>query len=140
MRAERRCESGQVTVLMVVVAAGILVLVAAVYDGGEVLAAKRRAANEAQSAARAGAQAVDVGTYRRTGEVRLDPVRAQVLANDLLHATGQTGTVDADPQRVRVTVAFEQPTALIGILGITAVHIEERAESRALSGITAAEP
>lgn len=133
-------ETGQVSLLMAITVTGVLLLIAVVYDGGEILAAKRRAANEAQSAARAGAQAVDAGSYRQSGEFHLDPVAAESAAREFLVSTGYTGTVHADLQRVQVTVTQHHPTVLLGIIGINDVTIEERAESMPLHGVEAALP
>ncbi|MFI7536695.1 hypothetical protein [Streptosporangium sp. NPDC049376] len=54
---------------------GALILLAGiVVDGGLALGARVRAINEAQEAARSGAQQLDLAAYRRDGRIRPEPV------------------------------------------------------------------
>ena len=77
-RRSRRAgtDSGQVTAFVVVMAAALVLMIGLVLDGGLTLAARERALGEAQEAARAGAQAVNLATYRQDGNLVLDPAQA----------------------------------------------------------------
>src|SRR3546814_2863091 len=59
-------ERGSVTAFVVIMTSALLAMAGLVIDGGYALAAHRRAFNEAEAAARAGAQAVDLDTLRAT--------------------------------------------------------------------------
>jgi len=73
-----REESGQVTAFVVVFVAALLLMAGLVIDGGLALAAQVRAIDEAQAAARAGAQSLDLRAYRASNAVVLDrPGRLQ---------------------------------------------------------------
>src|SRR4029077_13727983 len=69
----RRSDSGQVTVFVVGIMAALLVLAGLVVDGGDVLAARQVAMENAQAAARAGAQAISLSAYRSIGQLVLQP-------------------------------------------------------------------
>ncbi len=93
MSARLTEQSGQVTTFVVVFALTVIFVAGLVFDGGYVLAARRRAFNEAEAAARVGADALVVDSYRSTGGVDLDPALAITAAQDYLAQTGHTGTV-----------------------------------------------
>ena len=66
-----------VTAFVVVFTFALLLLAGLVIDGGLALAARVQAIDEAQAAARAGAQAIDLPLFRSTGQIVLDPARGQ---------------------------------------------------------------
>ena len=70
-------ERGSVTVFVVIFTIALVFVAGLVFDGGQILAARREASNVAESAARAGAQAIDEGELRRSGQIRLDPLNAR---------------------------------------------------------------
>ncbi len=133
-------ERGQVTAFVVVMVAALLLCVGLVADGGLLLAAKRRASNEAEQAARAGAQAVATDTYRASGVLRLDPARARAAARAYLAATGHHGTVRVAGDRVAVTVQITQPMQLFGLAGIGGMTVTGRGVARAARGVEGATP
>jgi Flp pilus assembly protein TadG len=136
----RDAERGQVTAFVVVMVAALLLCVGLVADGGLLLAAKRRAGNEAEQAARAGAQAVATDTYRATGVLRLDPARARAAARAYLAATGHPGTVRVAGDRVAVTVQITQPMQLLGLAGIGSMTVTGHGVARAARGVEGATP
>ena len=137
----RRNEDGQVTAFVVVFAIALIALAGLVLDGGNALAAKRRALNEAQAAARAGAQALDQPTYRSTGTYQLDPQKASTLAMDYLKQTGHdTGaTVNVTGTEVDVSVQWDQPMQVLGVVGITSMHISGSGSARSARGVVVEE-
>jgi len=139
-RIERNGDRGQVTAFVVVMAAALLLCVGLVLDGGLLLAAKRRASNEAEQAARAGAQAINTDAYRATGVLRLDPVRAGAAARAYLAAAGHQGTVRVAADRVGVTVQITQPMQLLGLAGIGSMTVTGRGAARAARGVEGAVP
>jgi Flp pilus assembly protein TadG len=135
-----RDERGQVTAFVVVFTAALLLFAGLVIDGGLVLAAQRRATNEAEAAARAGAQAVDIPTYRASGEFVLDSIRAAANARAYVAKTGHEGEVSVIGDRAIVTVRFRQPMQILGIGGLGAVTVTGRGQARAERGVGSAEP
>ena len=69
-------EAGMVTAFVVILTLALLAMAGLVTDGGLALAAKVRAIDDAQAAARAGAQAIDIPLYRQTGQITLDTSQA----------------------------------------------------------------
>src|SRR5580658_10523977 len=86
--------SGMVTAFVVIFTVALIVMAGLVLDGGLALAAKVQAIDDAQAAARAGAQAIDLPTY------------------------GHTGTVAVNGEQVTVTVTISQPTQILSLAGI----------------------
>ncbi|MDA8062338.1 MAG: hypothetical protein M0T80_07905 [Actinomycetota bacterium] len=111
-------ESGTVTAFVVVFMLALLVMAGLVADGGLALSAKVQAIDDAQAAARAGAQAIDVPLYRATGQITLDPSEASADAEAFLARAGRTGTVSVAGDQVTVTVTITQPTQILSLVGI----------------------
>jgi Flp pilus assembly protein TadG len=119
LRAHRGREDGTVTAFVVVFTAALILMAGLVLDGGLTLAAKVQAINDAQAAARAGAQAIDLSTFRTTGQITLDPAQATTDADNYLAAAGHTGTVEVNGDQVTVTVSITQPMQILSIVGIS---------------------
>jgi hypothetical protein len=119
LRARRGGEDGTVTAFVVVFTAALILMAGLVLDGGLTLAAKVQAINDAQAAARAGAQAIDLSTFRTTGQITLDPAQATTDADNYLAAAGHTGTVEVNGDQVTVTVSISQPMQILNIVGIS---------------------
>lgn len=94
--------------------ASALVLVAGMaYDGGQVIAAHNAARNDAERAARAGAQQIDLDHLRATNEPRLDPAAAEAAALEYLERAGATGTATASGTSITVTVTRTQAMRIL---------------------------
>lgn len=134
-------ERGQVTAFVVVFTTALIFVAGLVVDGGSLLAAKRRAMNEAEGAARAGAAslaALDIDAFRASGAVALDPERAEAAARDYLERAGHPDAdVVVNGDRVRVVVRFAGPEMLI--LGISTGVVTGKGEARAVRGVSEAE-
>lgn len=128
------------TAFVVVLATGILALAGLTLDGGLALAAKVRANGQAEAAARAGAQAIDLTTYRGSGTLRLVPAQAVANAQAHLTAEGATGTVTVSGDTVTVTVTASQPTQLLGLVGIGSLSVHGTGSAHPQRGVTAIEP
>ena len=103
-----RGDDGIVTAFVVIFAVALVFVCGLVLDGGRILASKREANNLAESAARAGAQAISDDAVRTGSAVIVDGAGAQSAACDFLSRAGQPcggGTfVSTDGNEVRVTV------------------------------------
>lgn len=136
-----RSERGQVTAAVVILTTALLLAAGLTYDGGLILAAKRQAINEAEAAARAGAQALDIDSYRGAGTVRLDPAQATALASGYLAATGHAHTIQPlGDDRISVTVTITQPLTLLGLAGLGSQTVTGQATARAAHGVEEAAP
>jgi Flp pilus assembly protein TadG len=135
-----REESGQVTPFVVVFVAALMLMAGLVIDGGLALAAKVRAIDEAQAAARAGAQALDLRAYRTSNTVVLDPARASAAARSYLSSTGDSGQVRVSGDTVFVTVTIAQPTQILGLAGLHALTVTGSGTATAVRGVTGPEP
>lgn len=124
--------------------AGLLLLAGLVLDGGLALAAKVQAIDEAQEAARTGAQQLDLATYRATGQVVLDSAAAEHAARTYLAATGNpqatTAEIQVNGDRVHVALTRRQPTQLLGLGGLRALTVHGSATAVAAHGVAAIEP
>ena len=138
--SERSSERGGVLPLVAVFLVGLVAMVGLVYDGGRLVDARRRATDQAEQAARAGAAQLDPASLRGDGPYVLDGPAALAAARAYLAATGATGTVTLSGNEVRVTVAFDQPTVLLGLVGVDRVRGSGSADARSVKGVTTEDP
>lgn len=108
-------DRGAVSTFLAVIALAMLMAAGLAYDGGRKVAALGEASHIAESAARAGAQAVDPAHLRTTGEVMLNPDQAVGLAGDYLADVGHTGQVTVAADQVTVTVTITVNPALLPV-------------------------
>jgi hypothetical protein len=136
LRSRRRDEEGMVTAFVVIFTFALLLLAGLVIDGGLTLAARVQAINEAQAAARAGVQAINIPLFRATGQIVLDPAQANQAAESYLAATGHTGTVQVNGDDVYVTVSITQPMQILGIGGVGSLTVTGHGSAAAQHGVT----
>lgn len=131
-----RDDRGSVTAMWAILALSLLVLGGLVYDGGQVLTARREANNLARQAARAGAQQVDEDSLR-LGAPTLDAVAAEAAAREFLAKRDVTPTaVTVLDSTVTVTVELIQPTPLLALVGIDDRTVTSTASARSARGVT----
>ena len=126
-----------VTAFVVIFTLALLLLAGLVIDGGLTLAARVKAIDEAQAAARAGAQAINLPLFRATGQVTLQPDQAQTAANAYLAATGNPGTVTVNGDQVTVSVTISQPMQILGLAGIGHLSVTGHGSAVAEYGVNA---
>jgi uncharacterized protein (UPF0333 family) len=136
IRALARDEEGMVTAFVVIFTFALLLLAGLVIDGGLTLSARVQAIDEAQAAARAGAQAINIPVFRSTGQIALDAVQARQDAQSYLAATGHSGTVAVNGNDVEVTVTISQPMQILGIAGIGGLTVSGQGNAVAEHGVT----
>jgi len=139
-RRLRKDEDGRVTAFVVIITLAALLFAGLVLDGGLALAAKVRAMGEAQEAARAGAQEIDLAAYRADGTLRLVPQQASAAAHSYLAAAGHTGTVSVAGNTVNVTVSINQPTQLLGLVSIGSITVTATGQAQPQRGISGVLP
>ena len=129
-----RDERGAVTAFVVVFTTTLLLVAGLVIDGGYLLAARRSAINEAEAAARAGAQAVRTDVLRADGPVTIDPVGARSRALDYLEGSGHAASVEVQGDTVRVEVTFKKALTLLGLAGIGQITVRGTGEAQGIRG------
>jgi hypothetical protein len=131
-------ESGQVTAFVVVFMVALIAIAGLVIDGGVALSAQRRAINEAQAAARAGAQALDTHAYRRgeTSTLRVD--EAEQASRDYMARAHPAATVTsaATTAGVTVDVTFQQPLNILGVFGFDSITARGHGSARSAHGVS----
>lgn len=140
LRRLREDQSGRVTAFVVIIVTAVLLFAGLVLDGGLALAAKVRALGEAQEAARAGAQEIDLTAYRANGALRLEPQQASAAARNYLAAAGHTGTVSVAGNTVNVTVTVSQSTQLLPLIGIGSITVTATGQAQPQRGISGVLP
>ena len=133
-------QSGQLSAFLVVLVIPLVAVAGLVADGGGVLAAHQEAIATALEAARAGAQAVDLGVLRSSGAVVLDQSEARAEAWSYLPAAGQNGTVVVSESEVTVTVTLRHTLAVLSAFGIGPVTVSGTATATAVQGVEGPSP
>ena len=124
-------ERGSITGFVAVIATALVMVAGMAYDGGQVIHAHNAARNDAEQAARAGAQQIDITYLRQTSEPRLDPAEAEAAALDYLAQVGATGTASVNGADITVTVTRTQALHILPgqdrtiIVTETATAVEE---------------
>jgi hypothetical protein len=135
-------DDGQVTAFVTVMVMALLLLAGLVLDGGLALAAKVQAIDEAQEAARVGAQQLDLGVYRTGGRVVLVPGNAASAARAYLAATGNPDAASAvvivSGNRLQITVTRRSPSQLLGLAGLGTLTVHGSGAAVAAHGVQAA--
>lgn len=131
-----RGEEGMVTAFVVIFTFALLLLAGLVIDGGLTLSARAQAIDEAQAAARAGAQQINLAVFRSTGQITLEPDQAARAAQSYLAATGHAGTVTVTGDQVQVAVSITQPMQILGMAGIGHLTVSGHGSALAEEGIT----
>lgn len=108
-------ERGSVSALVVGLAMSFLACAGLAVDGGRLISAKVRISDEAENAARVGAQAL---TNLRLGVPTVDRRRATSIAGDYLESLGSSGIVEASRFEVCVVVHESVEMTLLSLVGV----------------------
>src|SRR5690606_33869977 len=84
----RQRERGGATIFVLSMSVILMLCAGLVIDGGMGINARMRVADDAEQAARAGANAVDITQLRAGGALVIDPGLARLYAQDFLQARG----------------------------------------------------
>ena len=135
-RGRARRERGSATVFMLGFAAVLLVGAGLVVDGGLALNARSRLTDDAEQAARAGANAIDVAALRDRGELVVDSGQATSVASNFLAGRGYTNIdVRVNGNRVTVSADGKVDTAILGLVGINSFPVHGTAVAEPETGI-----
>jgi hypothetical protein len=130
----RRSERGQIIAFLVAITAGFIAIAGLVDDGGRALSGRVRALDEAQAAARAGAQYINLTLLREDGSVELDAAAAVQAADQYLSTVGDAGAVTVSGNSVHVTVTVNVPTQILGAFGLTNLTVSAQGDATAEQG------
>ncbi len=128
-------DAGNASIILVLIAPAIFGVAGLVVDGGRALNARQLAADQAEQAARAAADAVDVDAIRAGTGFVIDPLVARHAAERYLAAAGGTGSVAVGQGFVTVTVTATTPTAFLAVAGINHISVTGTATARPARGV-----
>lgn len=127
-------DRGQATAFVAGAVAAAWLFAGIVVDGGLAMAAKARATDVAQEAARTGAQQLDIGSLRNDHTVRLVPGRAAGAARRYVASTGDRPTVSVRGTAVTVHVTHHQSTQILKLVGVRSLPAGATATAHAERG------
>jgi Flp pilus assembly protein TadG len=133
-------DQGSASAFVVIFVTALLALAGLALDGGLALGAKVEANGQAEAAARAGAQAIDLAAYRDNGTLRLEPDQAIAGAQSYLASVGASGTVTVSGNTVTVTVTAVHRTQLLGLVGIPELRVHGMGSAHPQRGVTGIDP
>lgn len=140
----RATHPGQAIVWTAVMLPLFLAVIGLAADGGIVFSARRELQNVADSAARAGAQQIDLRVYResRGRTVVLDLQSAGQVAAEYAASQGRDSdvTVDVELRRVQVQVSSHVPTSFLRLVGVRTVPVSAVTNAEVRHGIERSEP
>ncbi len=126
---------GNASIILVLIAPAIFGVAGLVVDGGQAVNARQLAADQAEQAARAAADAVDVDAIRAGTGLVIDPFVARRAAERYLAAVGGTGSVSVGQGFVTVTVTATTSTAFLAVAGVNQISVTGTATARPARGI-----
>lgn len=112
---DRVTDRGSISALVVGLVMTFIACAGLAVDGGRMVAARIRVSDQAENAARTGAQAL---TDIRLGVPRIEPRRATQLASAYLASLGARGAVRASDKEICVTVSESRSMTLLALIGV----------------------
>jgi Flp pilus assembly protein TadG len=135
-RSRRRSQRGSATVFMLGFAAVLMVGAGLVVDGGLALNKRSQLTDDAEQAARSGANAIDVNALRSSGVLTVDPDQATAVATDFLSQRGYTNiSVVVNGNEVSASAEASVDTAILSLVGIDTFTVRGDATATPETGI-----
>jgi hypothetical protein len=133
-------ERGALSLMIVILFAGLVLLAGFVVDGGAKLDADENAFALAQEAARAGATAVDASSAYGNGSFVVDQNQALAAARGYLAAAGQNDyrVAAIGHLKIWVSVTIIEPTTFLSAIGISSLTCTGTATASLVTGVTGA--
>lgn len=131
-----RGERGSATVFVLGFATVLMVGAGLVVDGGLALNKRSQLTDDAEQAARVGANAIDIPTLRNRNVVAIDEGQAVSQATAFLAARGYTN-IDVRVNGIQVTVSADSKvdTVILGLIGIPSFPVHGDAVAEPETGI-----
>jgi Flp pilus assembly protein TadG len=135
LRPERRGQRGSATVFVLGFAAVLMVGAGLVVDGGLALNKRSQVADDAEQAARSGANAIDVAALRDRGQLVVDASQATAVASDFLSERGYTNIgVVVNGNEVTAAADGSVDTAILSLVGINTFTVHGEATATPETG------
>lgn len=132
-RRGNRDERGAAAVwTLILTVTAFTALLGLVGGGGELINDRVEAKRVAEQAARAGADALSAPAVR-SGHESVDRGEALARAHVVLRASGWDGKVRINGTEVVVTASGTRSPELLGLLGVSRVHISQTGSAKAIS-------
>lgn len=138
-RLREDCERGAVMFWVIPIMVGLIAMAGLIVDGGNAIAARERAEDVAQQAARAGADALSPVALHdaNPGDLTADPTAARAAAQRVLDAAGITHpNVVISGDSVTVSVTVHEKTQVLSAFGLDDVSGSASSTATALHGGT----
>ncbi len=140
LRAAIDNEAGMISAFVLAMMLGLFATIGLGLDPGLALATKVQAASQAEEAARAGAQQVDLTAYRTRGVIRLDADHAKAAAQRLLSLDHAAGDVSVRGNTVIVTITAIYRTQLWQLVGVDTMTVHATGTAFPQQGIAVPGP
>lgn len=137
--ARGRSDAGNASIVLVLITPALFGVAGLVVDGGRAINARQLAASQAEQAARAAADAVDVDAVRAGTGLVIDPLAAGAAAQRYLTAAGASGAVEVGMGTVTVTVSATTRTAFFAVIGVDQISVTAEATARPARGVVVEE-
>ena len=140
-RIDGSADSGSISLFVVVIVLGLFAMLGLVVDGSTRLVAQQRVSNQAEQAARAAAQSVNVTALRAGSAATLDAAAATRAATAYLAAVPgmQDPHVQVTATTVTVTVRTTVQPQILSIAGIGPLTVTGNGSAQLLRGTTTGE-
>lgn len=125
-------DEGSITALVVILTATFVACAGLAVDGGRLVAAKIELGDQAENAARVGAQ--EIASFRG-GSLQLDEFQAVRAAEEFLAASGVNGDAYIEDNSVTVDVWREVPMTLLRIFGVKEKTLSARRSATPTDGL-----
>lgn len=135
-------DRGSLSLYMALFMVALLAMAGLVIDGGAAIAARGRAADLAQQAARAGADALSQNSLRgpTPSALSIDPAAARAAATRVLTLGGASGEVTVTGLDVSVTAHVPRHAVILSAVGVSDLTGTATATATVLHGTTTGGP
>ena len=124
-------DEGSITALVVVLAMTFIACAGFAVDGGRLVAAKIELGDQAENAARAGAQEI---ASLRSGLLEIDESQAVIAAEEFLASHGLNGDVYVQDNSVTVSIRRVIPMTLLSLFGVKEKTLSARRSATPVDG------
>lgn len=129
-------ERGSASVFFLLTATAVVAAAGLLIDGGEILAGKAQTIDNAEQAARTGAQQLRLDRLR-SGQIALQPAQAAAAVNAYLRRYDETGTATVTADHVTVTARRTIPSRILAVFGIPGLTATGTGTATLVPGIAA---
>lgn len=132
-------DNGAISAFVVALFTALMVLAGLVVDGGNMINARQKLIDDAEQAARLGANQIDELTLRSTGEVVVVWPDAGITAEnylvDLGYDPGNIDVAPGGPNQVVVQISDTVDAQLLSLIGLGPFDVNGSAQARPAVGI-----